>query len=140
MSAASNGWSQKTKQSGMKAKILKQFVGVLIAGVASKFSFPAFRAVLGGGLLYLGLAGCVGVHEPHPVGRASTGAVMCDKCRTTWVSRGEPFGKLTRYSRKEVMVCEDCESAVEHWMKTGDLRHYCEHCKGHMTCSPERRR
>ena len=137
MSAASNGWSQKTKQSVMKAKILKQFVGVLIAGVASKFSFRAVRALLGGGLLYLGLVGCVGVHEPHPGGRTSEGAVMCDKCRTTWVSRGEPFGKLTRYSRKEVMVCEDCESAVEHWMKTGDLRHYCSHCKGHMTCSPE---
>ena len=137
MSAASNGWSQKTKQSVMKAKILKQFVGVLIAGVASKFSFRAVRALLGGGLLYLGLVGCVGVHEPHPGGRTSEGAVMCDKCRTTWVSRGEPFGKLTRYSRKEVMACEDCESAVEHWMKTGDLRHYCSHCKGHMTCSPE---
>ena len=137
MSAASNRWSQKTKQSVMKAKILKQFVGVLIAGVASKFSFRAVRALLGGGLLYLGLVGCVGVHEPHPGGRTSEGAVMCDKCRTTWVSRGEPFGKLTRYSRKEVMVCEDCESAVEHWMKTGDLRHYCSHCKGHMTCSPE---
>ena len=89
-------------------------------------------------MLYLGLAGCVGVHEPHPLGRTSAGAVMCDKCQTTWVSRGEPFGKLTRYSRKEVMVCEDCEGAVEHWMKTGDLRHYCSHCKGHMTCSPEK--
>ena len=121
----------------MKAKILKEFVGVLTAVVAGKFCFSAVRLILGGSLLYLGLAGCVGVHEPHPVGRTKTGAVMCDKCRTTWVSRGEPVGKLTRYSRKEVMVCEDCESAVVHWMKTGDLRHYCSHCKGHMTCSPE---
>jgi hypothetical protein len=121
----------------MKAKILKQFVGVLTTVVTGKFSFPAVRVVLGCSMLYLGLAGCVGVHEPHSVGRTSAGAVMCDKCRTTWVSRGEPFGKLTRYSRKEVMVCEDCESAVEHWMKTGDLRHYCAHCKGHMTCSTE---
>ena len=39
-----------------------------------------------------------------------------------------------------MMVCEDCESAVAHWMKTGDLRHYCAHCKGHMTCSPARAR
>jgi len=122
----------------MKAKILKQFVGMFTSVVAGQFRVPAVRALLGGSVLYLGLAGCVGVHEPHPLGRTSAGAVMCDKCQTTWVSRGEPFGKLTRYSRKEVMVCEDCEGAVEHWMKTGDLRHYCSHCKGHMTCSPEK--
>jgi hypothetical protein len=124
----------------MKPKISKRLRGVLISVVLGKFSLRAVRAVLGGSVLYFGLAGCVGVHEPHPVGRTSTGAVMCDKCRTTWVSRGEAFGKLTRYSRQEVMVCEDCESAVAHWMKTGDLRHYCAHCKGHMTCSPARAR
>ena len=122
----------------MKAKITKQALGLLGSVGVDKSRFSAVRALLGSVVLYFGLAGCVGMHAPHPVGRTSAGAVMCDKCRTTWVSRGEPFGKLTRYSREEVMVCEDCESAVEHWMKTGDLRHYCSHCKGHMTCAPER--
>ena len=96
------------------------------------------RLMAAGVVLQVGLTGCANVHEPHPVGRASSGALRCDKCRVTWVVRAEPFGKLTRYSKKEAMVCEDCESAVEHWMKTGDLRHYCSHCKGHMSCEPER--
>jgi hypothetical protein len=73
------------------------------------------------------------------VGRAGRtgGAVRCDQCRTTWVLRSEQMGKLTRYSRQEVMVCKDCDSAVTHWMKTGHLKHYCSHCKGHMTCDPQ---
>ena len=97
----------------------------------------ALRLVAAGVVLHIGLTGCTSVHAPHPVGRTSTGVVRCDKCRTTWVARAEPFGKLTRYSKQEAMVCEDCQSAVEHWMKTGDLRHYCSHCKGHMSCEPE---
>jgi hypothetical protein len=100
--------------------------------------FVLLPVVAAGALLQGGFAGCVGVHAPHETGRTAGGAVRCDKCRTIWVSRAEPIGKLTRYTREKAMICEDCESAVVHWMKTGDLRHYCSHCKGHMTCDPER--
>jgi Zn-finger nucleic acid-binding protein len=76
--------------------------------------------------------GCVHVHEPHTESRRS--AVMCDRCKTTWVLRGEASGKLVRYTREKTMVCPDCESAVAHWVRTGELKHACSHCRGKMTC------
>jgi hypothetical protein len=44
------------------------------------------------------------------------------------------MGKLVRYTREKAMVCPDCESAVTHWMRTGELKHACSHCRGKMTC------
>jgi hypothetical protein len=88
------------------------------------------------GALGIGMAcagvGCVNVHEPHAESRQS--AVMCDRCKTTWVVRGQPMGKLVRYTREKAMVCPDCESAVMHWLRTGHLKHACSHCRGTMTC------
>jgi hypothetical protein len=79
--------------------------------------------------------GCVNVHKPHAAARDSRDpAVMCDRCRTTWVVRSETAGKLVRYTRQKAMVCPDCESAVMHWFKTGELKHACSHCRGKMTC------
>jgi len=76
--------------------------------------------------------GCVSVHEPHA--ESAKSAVMCDRCKTTWVVRGDSMGKLVRYTREKAMVCPDCESAVTHWMRTGELKHACSHCRGKMTC------
>ena len=81
----------------------------------------------------LGAAGCESMHSRHPVAMES--AVMCDKCKTTWVTRVEPTGRsVYRYTREKAMVCPDCRSAVETWMKTGKLKHSCTHCQGKMTC------
>ena len=81
----------------------------------------------------LGGVSCTTVHSAHPA--AMENAVMCDKCKTTWVTRAEPTGRsVYRYTREKVMVCPDCRSAVENWVKTGQLKHYCSHCKGNMTC------
>ena len=93
----------------------------------------AFLAVCIG--LTFAATGCGSVHEPHAESSgASDHAVMCDRCKTTWVVRSEPVGKLVRYTREKKMVCPDCESAVLHWMKTGELKHACSHCGGRMTC------
>jgi hypothetical protein len=86
---------------------------------------------IGIGITWAGV-GCVNVHEPHAESHKS--AVMCDRCKTTWVVRGEPVGKLVRYTRQKAMVCPDCESAVTHWMRTGELKHACSRCRGKMTC------
>ena len=129
--------SAKKRKRIMNTRIVERgvFAGRVLARCGSLLG--VLRIVAAGVVLHVGLTGCTSVHAPHPVARTSTGAVRCDKCRTTWVATAEPFGKLTRYSKREAMVCDDCESAVEHWMKTGDLRHYCSHCKGHMSCDPE---
>jgi hypothetical protein len=83
----------------------------------------------------LGAVGCESVHSNHPV--AMENAVMCDKCKTTWVTRVEPAGRsVYRYTREKAMVCPDCRSAVETWVKTGKLKHSCTHCQGKMTCEP----
>jgi hypothetical protein len=79
-----------------------------------------------------GNVGCVHVHRPHAESHQS--AVMCDRCKTTWVVRSETTGKLVRYTRQKAMVCPDCESAVTHWMRTGELKHGCSRCGGKMTC------
>ncbi len=108
------------------------------AGASKGPVLNLLRRVAVGVAGFVGLTGCVGVHHPHPTGPSGANALHCDKCRTTWVTRAEPSGRVTRFSRAEAMVCEDCESAVLHWLKTGTFKHYCSHCKGNMTCDPER--
>jgi hypothetical protein len=62
---------------------------------------------------------------------------MCDKCKATWVLRGQPGagGKYTTYRHEKAMTCPDCVSAVENFVKTGTFKGYCAHCKTTMTCS-----
>jgi hypothetical protein len=85
------------------------------------------------GLMGVALASCTSMHAPHPT--AAENAVMCDKCKTTWVVRNSPVGRgLVSYTREKVMVCPDCKSAVQNWLETGKLKHSCSHCKGRMTC------
>ena len=86
-------------------------------------------------IVSMGAVSCTNVHTGHPTAMES--AVMCDKCKTTWVTRTEPTGRsVYRYTREKAMVCPDCRSAVENWVKTGQLKHECSHCKGKMTCEP----
>jgi hypothetical protein len=63
-------------------------------------------------------------------------AIMCDKCKTVWVMKptGAPGAKFTSYSRESQMTCSACQSAVENFAKTGELKHSCSHCKGELTC------
>lgn len=107
-----------------KGKNMKMFLNkmvVVIVGVAA-----------------LGVGGCSNIHSEHPT--AIQSAVMCDKCKTTWVTRSEPTGRsVYRYTREKAMVCPDCRSAVENWLRTGELKHTCSHCKGKMTCEAPRK-
>ncbi len=82
----------------------------------------------------LGFASCTTVHSEHPT--VAGNAVMCDRCKTTWVTGAESGGRVTRYTRQKAMVCPDCTTAVQNWMRTGVLKHHCSHCGGHMTCEP----
>jgi hypothetical protein len=84
------------------------------------------------GMGFSGLVGCTSMHSPHP--EAAQVGIMCDKCKTTWVTRGVPGSRSVRYTQEKAMVCPDCKSAVENWIATGELKHTCTHCKGHMTC------
>lgn len=66
-------------------------------------------------------------------------AVFCSKCETVWVEipdSTDPYG-FTMVDT-EVMRCPDCENAVVHFFKTGELAHACSscgselvHCEGH---------
>jgi len=60
--------------------------------------------------------------------------VMCDKCKTVWVKRpANVGGKFTVMSSKKVHTCPDCNSAVENFFKTGELKHSCSACGGTMS-------
>lgn len=67
-------------------------------------------------------------------------AVMCDKCKTVWVSQPVPIGGGTKtspgyvtYRDVKSMECPECDSAVATFFKTGELKHRCSHCGGTLT-------
>ena len=73
-------------------------------------------------------------------GSAPGKAVMCDKCKTVWVSRPTSISAGTKggpgyivYRDVKSMECPECESAVATFFKTGSLQHRCKHCGGTMT-------
>lgn len=64
------------------------------------------------------------------------GAVTCDKCKTVWVQVPvtSPATKgLTIYRDAKKMECDDCQSAVVTFFKTGKLQHECKKCGGELT-------
>ncbi len=72
------------------------------------------------------------------VSSISENAIMCAKCKTTWVETENPDGDIEvhTYRSQEVTTCPDCTSAVDQFFKTGKLKHACnscgdalEHCK-----------
>ena len=133
--------------------------GVTCAGRVGRSGPGGPGGVLAGVLLAVGMAwavaGCGTMHRPHPEhgrhagsgsgdreshGSALNGsALMCDRCRTTWVLRPGGAGRLVRYTPEKVMVCPDCQSAAETWLKTGVFKHSCRRCGDRMTCEPARR-
>lgn len=94
-------------------------------------------------LVSLTIVNCRGIHAPHTSNAQN--ALMCDKCKTTFVVEGtqakgdrgytaESGRNFVTYRSREVMTCPDCERAVTHFLRTGQLKHYCAHCGGTMTC------
>lgn len=78
------------------------------------------------------LVNCAGEHLPHATHNQNV--VMCDKCRISYELTGS---HSVRHPTK-VMICPDCDSAVENFIKTGRLKHHCSHCNGTMTCETRR--
>ncbi len=69
---------------------------------------------------------------------AGTAAVMCDKCKTVWVSTptaiGSPGRMQTTILRdRKTMTCPDCQLAIDNFWKTGSMKHTCSHCGGTLT-------
>jgi hypothetical protein len=69
------------------------------------------------------LSGCVGPRQQPE------SAVFCPKCKMVWVEMTD-FDDPYRMSTipGEAMECPDCESAVVHFFKTGQLEHACSTC------------
>ena len=66
---------------------------------------------------------------------AGTEAVMCDKCKTVWVSKPTTLGSpgrtpVTVLRNSKTMTCPDCELAIANFWKTGQMKHTCSHCGG----------
>lgn len=57
-------------------------------------------------------------------------AVVCDKCKVTWVkvpgTTGKPY--VVAYRTRRSHECPDCRSAVSNFFATGKLQHTCETC------------
>jgi hypothetical protein len=84
----------------------------------------------------LALTGCQSTGSNRDVS-GETAAVMCDKCKTTWVRTPQRQGtKVTTYKSRQVMTCPDCKSAVANFFSTGKLESYkCISCGGELqTC------
>jgi ribosomal protein S27E len=62
----------------------------------------------------------------------ASSAVMCDKCKTVWVKTSAPNagGKGQTFRNVKTMKCDDCESALATFFKTGELKHTCATCGG----------
>jgi len=110
-------------------------------------------SLLAGVLALLGLTivSCESIHDPHATNAQN--AVMCDKCKTIFLLNAIPGyglggyglrghglrgygggGQFIIYRPTKAMTCPDCESAVTHFLKTGQLQHHCARCGGTMTC------
>lgn len=79
----------------------------------------------------LTLAGCQSTGALQASG-GEPQAVMCDKCKTTWVRSPQRQGKVTIYTTRKTMTCPDCKSAVANFFTTGKLEHTCASCGGEL--------
>jgi hypothetical protein len=70
-----------------------------------------------------------------------TTAITCSKCQDVIVvnpanTGSKPGNGYVLMTNKKTMVCPDCESAAQNFIKTGNLKHHCTHCDGTMeTCT-----
>ena len=83
----------------------------------------------------LGLATLLSSCQSTATTTAGTEAVICDKCKTVWVSKpisiGSPGRMQTTILRdSKTMTCPDCSLAVANFWKTGSMKHTCTHCGG----------
>ncbi len=84
------------------------------------------------------VAGC------HATGASQTAhdgsqTVVCSKCEMVWVESydmNDPY--MMTLVREEVMRCADCESAIAHFFRTGELRPYCASCGTALCCRETR--
>lgn len=75
------------------------------------------------------IAGCQSTPPPRSTLDGSRG-VVCPKCEMVWIETldmNDPY--MTTMISEEVMRCPDCESAIAHFFRTGELRHYCDSCE-----------
>ncbi len=93
-------------------------------------------------IMSLAFSNCEGIHAPHVT--HAQNALMCDKCKATYVLNAVPGygwrggyrygrGAFTAYYYQKVMVCPDCEDEVVTFLKTGNFKHRCSSCGGTMT-------
>ena len=92
--------------------------------------FGLWAGLLGGSLL---LAGCqaAGDHSTEAAAAPSTQALVCDKCKVTYVQVPVGAGKgspITEYRQQKSMVCPDCKSAAANFFATGKFEHTCKTC------------
>ena len=69
---------------------------------------------------------------------AGTEAVMCDKCKTVWISKPATIGspgrmQTTILRNSKTMTCPDCQLVMDNYWKTGSMKHTCSHCGGTLT-------
>ena len=69
---------------------------------------------------------------------AGTEAIMCDKCKTVWVSKPTTIGSPGRMQTiilrdSKTMTCPDCSLAIANFWKTGSMKHTCSSCGGTRT-------
>jgi len=91
-------------------------------------------------LLLLGVLGVttlLGACQTAP-SQPPTNAVTCSVCKMVWVERPYTSGYAKNPGayipvKSKVMVCPYCESTVETFFKTGQLKHHCSHCGGTLT-------
>ncbi len=83
--------------------------------------------MLAGGLV---IAGCESDHSARA--HAGDKAVMCDKCKTVWVSHPGTEGRYVNYKPDGAMTCPDCKTAVENYFANGTLAHSCSTCGGNL--------
>ena len=84
--------------------------------------------LLAGGLIFAGCAASNGGNSAQAAS-ASTQAITCSKCQTTWVKipRTEK-GRVVGYTSRNQMVCPDCKDAVASFFDTGKFQHTCKTC------------
>ena len=89
----------------------------------------------------LAAAGCQSAaSKPAPgasAGSPTSDAIACDRCKIVWARVPTTVGggkstTVTGYTRQKQMVCPECRSAVHNLFTTGQFRHTCTACGGHM--------
>jgi protein-arginine kinase activator protein McsA len=76
------------------------------------------------------IVGCQANRTQAAAEPASTQALMCDKCKVTYVQVPVTGGKtrVVGYQSEKRMECPDCKTAAENFFTTGKFQHACKTC------------